>query len=143
MASDNLHEDLSRHTEEKKAGERAVGITFGIVFLLIGLGRLHATSHWEWAWFAAAATFLLLAIFWIAPLRPVNALWHRLGLLLAKVVNPILMGSVFFLAIYPVGALMRLSGKDPLRLKLDRNAKSYWQARESSESVAQSMADQF
>ena len=142
MASDNLHEDLWRHTEEKKAGERAVGITFGIVFLLIGLGRLHATSRWEWAWFAAAATVLLLAFFWVGPLRPINALWHRLGLLLAKVVNH-LMGSVFFLAIYPAGALMRLSGKDPLRLKLDRNAKSYWQARESSESVPQSMADQF
>lgn len=138
-----MHEDLSRTTDEPVAGERAFGITFGVVFLLIGFYRWHLTGRWEWSWIAIAGSFTLMAYFWAAPLRPLNALWHRLGLLLGRIVNPVVMGAVFFLAVSPVGLIMRLSGKDPLRLKLDRSADSYWQPRERSSTVPQSMSNQF
>lgn len=143
MASDHLHEDLSRDMDEKKSGERGLGITFAAVLLVVGLLRRHASGVWEPGWFAAAAAFLLLAFFWLAPLRPLNALWHRLGLLLGSIFNPVLMTAVFFLVVYPVGLILRWAGKDPLRLKLDRSAASYWQAPVRSEAFPPSMSDQF
>src|SRR5207249_9397717 len=55
-----------------------------------------------------------------------NRLWFKLGLLLGKVVSPVALGILFYCVIAPIGVLARLAGKDPLRLKLDSGANSYW-----------------
>ena len=68
------------------------------------------------------ATFTLVTFFItiVSPsnLLPFNKLWMGLGLLIGKVVSPIILGSVFFLLITPVGIAMRLAGRDELQLKL-------------------------
>lgn len=143
MGSIHLHEDLSRESAEEKSSERGLGITFAVVFLIIGIARWYYGHDWWTAWLSAAAVFAFLAYFWVAPLRPLNSLWHRFGLLLFHVVNPIVMGVVFFLTIFPIGVLMRLFGQDPLKLKLDREAPTYWHERASSAVMPQSMKNQF
>ena len=42
------------------------------------------------------------------------------------------MGLLFFGVVTPIGLLMRLFGQRPLALDLDRNAATYWIAREAS-----------
>jgi len=143
MKTISLHEDLSRQSAEKKSSERGLGVTFAVVFSIIGFARLYRGHDWWLPLFFVAAVFLFLAYFWVAPLRPLNNLWHRFGLLLFYIVNPIVMGIVFFLTVFPIGVLMRLFGKDPLNLKLDREAETYWQEKVSSESVSQNMKNQF
>ncbi len=64
-----------------------------------------------------ALVFLILARWRPGLLAPLNKIWTALGLLLTKVMNPIVMGVVFFIVVTPIGLLMRLSGKDPLRLR--------------------------
>ena len=59
-------------------------------------------------------------------LGPFNAAWHKFGLLLGRVVNPIVLGAMFYLVITPSGLASRLFGKDFLRLRRDPNATSYW-----------------
>ena len=114
MTSPHLHEDFGRHTEEPRSSERNLGITFAIVLALVGALRLYRGSGTGLYWLAAAVAFLLCAYLWTAPLRPLNAAWHRLGLLLFAVVSPIVMGAVFFTTVAPIGYLMRFFGKDPL-----------------------------
>jgi hypothetical protein len=143
VSETNLHEDLSRQEQVEKSSERALGITFGVVCLVLGAILLYAGSRWWILSLALAVLFVLLAYFWVAPLRPLNSLWHRFGLLLFHVVNPLVMGVIFYSTIFPIGLLMRLFGKDPLRLKLDREAKSYWQMRVPSAGVPQNMRNQF
>ena len=63
-------------------------------------------------------------------LRPLNRLWLRFGLLLAAVVSPIVLALLFYLTIAPIGFMMRLAGKDPMRSRRDPNATSYWIRRE-------------
>jgi len=70
---------------------------------------------------------------WPAILVPLNRLWFRLGRLLHRVVNPLVMGLLFFVVITPYGLLMRLFGKRPLALEFDRGAASYWLARNTNE----------
>ena len=65
------------------------------------------------------------------------------GLLLHRVTNPLLMGLVFFLAVTPTAFIMRLMGKDPLRLRIDRSAKSYWIDREPPGPEPDTMRNQF
>lgn len=138
--------DCLRGKQEKKSSEREFGITFSAVFSVIGLARLYQIrdfhDYWWMAWLSVAAVFLLLAYFWVAPLRPLNNLWHRIGLLLSYVVNPLIMGVVFLLTIFPIGLLMRLFKKDLLKLKLDREAQTYWQKRTPS-ADKQDMKNQF
>lgn len=145
MEQNNLHEDLSRQSAEEKSSERGFGITFALVLSIISAVRFYRGSEWEWvaACFSGAVIFLLLAFFWVAPLRPLNNLWHRFGLLLSHIVNPIIMGIVFFSTIFPIGMLMRLFRGDPLKLKLDNKAQTYWQERASSNDALQNMNNQF
>jgi hypothetical protein len=143
MTAPHLHEDLTRHSDEPRASERNLGLTFAVVLALIGALRLYRGSDTGLYWLAAAAAFLACAYLWTAPLRPLNVVWHRLGLLLFAVVSPIVMGVVFYTTVAPTGLLMRFFGKDPLRLKLDRAARSYWIERNPPGPAGPQMKNQF
>ena len=72
-----------------------------------------------------------------------NRLWIRFGVLLGKVVSPIALGVLFYGVLAPMGVVMRLMGKDPLRLKLDSGANSYWIRRKPPGPPPDSMTNQF
>jgi hypothetical protein len=67
----------------------------------------------------------------------------RLGWVLGKIVSPIVLGALFFLAVLPMGLFMRLRGKDLLRLKMDPSAKSYWIERTPPGPAPDTMKNQF
>jgi len=95
-----------------------------------------------WA-LVAGAMFVSAAVVVPVVLRPLNRLWFVLGMALHKVVNPLVMGFLFYLTVTPMALLMRLAGKDPLRLKFDRQAKSYWIKRQPAGPAPESMRHQF
>jgi large-conductance mechanosensitive channel len=70
--------------------------------------------------------FLALALAAPKTLAPLNRLWMKFGLLLHAVVNPVVMAFLFFSTVTPIALIMRALGQDPLRLKLDPAAKTYW-----------------
>jgi len=72
-----------------------------------------------------------------------NQGWIKLGLLLGRIVNPIVMGLLFFVVVIPTGLIFRLLGKDSLRLSLDATAGSYWIERRPPGPSPQTMANQF
>ena len=143
MAAGNFHEDLARHGEEPHASERNLGVTFAVVLALVAALKFYRGTDTALYWLAAAAVFLLCAYFWTAPLRPLNLVWHKLGLLLFAVVSPIVMGVVFYTTVVPIGLLMRRFGKDPLRLKIDPGARSYWIERDPPGPAGAQMKNQF
>ncbi len=109
--------------------ERSFGIVMGIFFLLVGIYPLLKGEAYRLWSLGLSGVFFLLA--WVYPkiLRPLNWVWFQLGLLLNKLVSPIVMGIVFYLIVTPIGLLMRLSKKDLIGLKLDKNLSSYWKMR--------------
>jgi hypothetical protein len=138
-----LHEDLSRDDEIVGASDRAFGLTIAGVCGLVGAVRLalgHPLALW---WLGAAGIALMIALLWPAALAPLNRMWLRLGLVLYKVVNPVAMGLVFFTTVVPTGLIMRALGKDPLRLKRDPAAASYWIARDPPGPAPDTMKNQF
>ena len=123
----------------KIGSNKSFGIVFFIVFLLISLyPLLNNESIRLWA-LAASITFLILGILNSKILSPLNKLWFKFGILLGKVISPIIMGIIFFLVVSPIGLIMRLLGKDVLNLKYNKN-KSYWIEKNSPKSK---MKDQF
>jgi len=143
MASDHFHESFSRDEDDVRSSERALGITFSAACAIVGLIRLYHGGHFPVLWAIAAVVFLACAFFWTAPLRPLGMLWHRLGHLLFRVVNPIVMAILFFGTIAPVGFLLRLAKSDPLRLRIDRGCGSYWLDREPPGPAGAEMKNQF
>jgi hypothetical protein len=92
---------------------------------------------------AIAAGFLAVALVRPSLLSPLNRLWFMFGLLLHKIVTPVIMGLIFFLTVTPTGLIMRLSGRDPLRLRRDPEAKTYWIEREPPGPDPETMRNQF
>ena len=87
--------------------------------------------------------FVAVSIAMPRVLAPLNRLWTGLGSLMHRVVNPIVMGVLFFITVTPMGLLMRAFGRDPLRLKLEREAISYWIPRHPTGPSPESMKNQF
>jgi Saxitoxin biosynthesis operon protein SxtJ len=139
-----LHERLAATSEDvKPPSERSFGITFTVVFALIAIFPLLHGGHLRW-WSVVVAA-LVCAITFIAPnlLREPNKLWFRFGLLLHKIVNPLVLGAMFLFAITPMALVMRLFGKKFLNLQFDPAAKSYWIERQPPGPSADSVRRQF
>ena len=66
---------------------------------------------------AICAIFLIITIINADALLPLNKLWMKFGILLGMIVNPIIMGIIFFGIFTPIAIIMRLSGRDELRLQ--------------------------
>jgi hypothetical protein len=139
-----MHEHTPRHASQvQSSSDRSFGFVFAAVFLIIGLyPLLHATGIRIWA-VVISGLFLLLATLVPQVLAPANRLWTKFGLLLHHIVSPIALGILFFLVVTPTGLLMRLFGKDPLRLRFDPAADSYWIKRDPPGPAADSLKNQF
>tara|TARA_Y100000816_G_scaffold272892_1_gene238732 strand:- start:362 stop:748 length:387 start_codon:yes stop_codon:yes gene_type:complete len=101
------------------------GIVFSIVFLIIALFPLiNSESLRIWS-LIISAVFLFLGLINSKILTPLNNIWFKFGLILGRIVSPVIMGVVFFLVVTPTAFIMRLVGKDLLNLKFNKH-KSYW-----------------
>lgn len=143
MQQGSLHEDLSRRQEGHGSSDRSFGLVFAAFFLLVGLTplRLHHPVRW-WA-VAVAVAFALVGLVTPAWLRPMNRIWSELGLLLGRMVNPLVTGILFFLVVTPIGLLARLRRKDPLRLTRVAGATTYWIERKPAGPPPATMSNQF
>lgn len=138
-----LHEDIRRHHAVVGSSDRGFGLTFAGVFaILAGVSWWRAGPRWSY-WLAAAGAFALVALLLPRLLAPLNRAWTKLGLLLFKVVNPLVMFVLFTTTVVPTGLLRRALGKDSLRLRFDPDAPSYWIPREPPGPAPESMKNQF
>ena len=109
----------------KIGSNKSFGIVFFILFLFIGLHPiLNNNSIRLWS-IVIAALFLILGIFNSKLLSPLNKIWYKFGILLSKLISPLIIGLIFFFVVTPTGLLMRIIGKDLLNLKFNKK-KSYW-----------------
>ena len=110
----------------QQSSEKSFGVVFSIVFLIVALYPL-ITSTGLRIW-ALVVSIILFLLAFLAPKILVlpNKLWFKFGLLVGSIVVPIVMTLIYFVTVVPTGLIMRLLGKDLLKQKLDKQAKSYW-----------------
>ena len=109
----------------KVSSNKSFGIVFSIFFLLISVYPLlnNDPIHY-WSLFVSFI-FLVLGLMNSKILSPLNLLWFKFGILLGKIVSPIVMGIIFFLVVTPISIILKIFGKDVLNLKFNNN-KTYW-----------------
>ena len=109
----------------KIGSNKSFGIVFCIVFLLIALyPLLNGEMFRAWA-LLVSVIFLILGILNSKILSPLNKLWFKFGLVLGKIVSPIVMGIIFFFVVTPIAIFMKLLRKDLINLKFNKNS-TYW-----------------
>jgi len=138
-----MHETLERKNDIEVGSEKSFGIVFAAVFALVALWPLIHGEPVRWWALAVAAVFLAAAFVAQPLLKPLNILWFKFGMLLYKVVNPVVMALLYYLTVVPTGLLMRACGKDPLNRTFDTEATSYWIERDPPGPEPDSMKNQF
>jgi hypothetical protein len=137
------HETLKSNRKVELGSNRTFGLVFagGFAFLAIWPLIRHGEGV-RWWELAVAAALLGVALRADHLLGPLNKLWFRFGLLLHSIVSPLVMGGLFFCAVTPVALMLKLTGKDLLRLRRN-DAESYWIEREPPGPAKDSMGQQF
>ena len=139
----STHEVFSRDEKVVAGSDRSFGMVMAAAFTVVTLlNAWHAGRLWPWT---GGLAVLLLATGLLRPslLHPLNLIWLRFGLLLHGVVNPVVMALVFYGTVLPTGIVMRMLGKDLLRLKRQPDADSYWIVRAPPGPSPETMKDQF
>ncbi|WP_155524626.1 SxtJ family membrane protein [Oleisolibacter albus] len=121
---------------------RSFGLVFTIFFTVIGLWPLSGGNQPKWSALFLAAVILALALLIPRILYWPNRVWFLFGTLLHRVMSPVTIGIVYVFSVLPLGILFGLLRKDPLRLRWDAKADSYWVPR-NPPSAYGSMRDQF
>ena len=116
---------MSKINDIKISSNRSFGIVFFIFFLIIALYPLLNNQNIRLWSLIISMVFLILGLLNSNFLRPLNKIWFRFGLLLGKVVSPLIMSIIFFLVVTPIGIFMKVLGKDLINLKFN-NKKTYW-----------------
>jgi hypothetical protein len=136
---------LSPAVEEtvQRSSNRTFGFVFAAFFALVALLPLirhHSIRLWA---LPLAALFLLVALVVPKMLAPLNRAWTMVGTLLHAVVNPLILGILFYLVFTPFGWVLRRMGKDFLRLRPAPGSTTYWIPRHPPGPSAESMSRQF
>ena len=125
----------------KISEERKFGIIFIIIFSALGYYAFHINNFNLLYFLSLIIVFFLFSVLFKDSLLTILMnKWIRFGLLISKVMNPVIMFLIYILTIIPISIIMRLFGVDLLKLKKGKK-NSYWQEREST--LPNNMDDQF
>ena len=144
MRLSHSHETFDREEAVQGGTDRSFGVVFSAVFLILGLWPplRHGLPVRGWM-LAVSAALLAIAILRPSLLHPANAVWRRVGLLMQKVVNPVVTAVMYYAVFTPMACLLRLCGKDLLALRREPGAGTYWIVRNPPGPEPESMKRQF
>lgn len=135
------------HDAPSPPSERSFGVLVGSVLMAIAAVRFGIRTLGESPSvgesplsLGAVSTVLIVvggALIALAAIHPAwlripNRLWFKFGLLLSRIVNPVILFLIYATCIVPIGVVMRFFGYDPLRLKRDPETQSHWRDYEPS-----------
>ena len=118
-----------RFSEIELPTNRKFGLFFTFIFAVAATYfYYYANIIWACVFVAATLLFLIVTLVKSDALMPLNKLWMRFGLFLGMIVSPVVIGLIFFGIFTPISMLMRLSGRDELKLKFTKKS-SHWISR--------------
>ena len=123
---------MNNKSNIKMGSNRNFGLVFFVVFLILGLWPVKSGGEINILLILVSLVFLFLAITKSKFLTPLNKLWFKFGVKLGAIIAPIVMGVVFFLVVTPIGILMKITGRDLINKKINKNSKTYWQNRKKA-----------
>jgi hypothetical protein len=136
-------ERVTAKDDTKIGSEFSFGLVFAAVFAVIGLLPLVHGGHIRLWSLVVSLVFLIVALTFPRLLGPLNRLWFKFGLLLHHIINPVILGAIFFAIITPLGVITRWAGGKLLTLGYDSKAVTYWEKRTPPGPDPDSIRNQF
>ena len=130
---------MKKYSKITMSSNRSFGVVFFIIFFLISLYPALNNENINLYFLSISIVFLILGLINSKLLSPLNKIWFKFGILLGKIISPIIMGLVYFFVITPIAILLKIFNKDVLNLKQNKK-NTYWTDKIKSEST---MKDQF
>ena len=112
-------------SDVKISSNRSFGVVFFIVFLLIALYPVINKEEIRVWSLIVSLIFLVLGLLNSKILNPLNQIWFKFGILLGRIISPLIMAIIFFFVVTPIGLIMRALRKDILNLRYNTK-KTYW-----------------
>lgn len=126
-----------------KSDWKKFGITMSIILAIIGFFLLwKKNNYFEYSFYLAAA-FFIPGLILPSALKPVYKVWMALSVVMGFIMTRVIMIIIFYLIVTPLGLIARITGKNFLDMKIDKNAKSYWIVREKMQKVKSNYERQF
>ena len=120
-----------KHIKETKKDLRKFGLTVGFVIAAIGLLLFYFEKSSAIYFTIIGGLLILLGILLPQLLKPINKVWMGLAIVLGFIMTRVILTTLFYLVITPIGFLAKIFGKKFMNLKYDRSAKTYWEKRTS------------
>tara|TARA_B100000989_G_scaffold290507_1_gene263749 strand:- start:2512 stop:2895 length:384 start_codon:yes stop_codon:yes gene_type:complete len=117
---------------------KSFGYVFSVFFLIVFAYLYIQTNKFFFVFLLLSILLFILGFFNSKILSPLNKIWIKFGILLGRIISPIIMGFIFFCVVTPIGVMLKLFKKDVLRLKL-KNYSSFWVNKDNKSK----MKDQF
>jgi hypothetical protein len=118
-----------KHIKETKKDLRKFGLTVGIVLAAIGTLLFYFEKSSAIYFIIIGGLLILLGILLPQLLNPINKVWMGLAIVLGFIMTRVILTTLFYLVITPIGFLAKIFGKKFMDLKYDRSAKTYWEKR--------------
>jgi len=135
-------EEIKKIKSEKK-DLRQFGITMGIVLALLGGLLLWREKDYYFYFLMLSIAFFFIGLALSVLLKPIHKIWMTLAILMGWVVTRVIMTTLFYLVVTPIGLLTRLCGKDFLNIKSEKNVNSYWIPRKTIKADKKKYENQF
>ncbi len=119
-----------KFSELELPSNKKFGFSFVFIFGSIAL-YIYMIGSTAWIYlFLTSLAFLFISIINAEIFLPLNKFWMNLGLILGIVISPIILGIIFFFIFTPTAILMRLIGRDELKIKINQKS-SHWIIRDN------------
>jgi len=118
-----------KHIKEAKKDLRKFGLTVGIVLAAIGTLLFYFEKSSAIYFTIIGGLLILLGILLPQLLKPINKVWMGLAIVLGFIMTRVILTTLFYLVITPIGFLAKIFGKKFMLLKYDKSAKTYWEKR--------------
>ena len=118
-----------KFSDIKLPSNRKFGFFFTVIFTIISIYLFFYDNYnTAYIFLVISVIFFVITILKAELLLPLNKLWMRFGFILGLIINPVVLGIIYFLVFTPTGLMMRLFKRDELRIKLKKR-NSYWKLR--------------
>jgi hypothetical protein len=116
---------MQSNIKNNQSSEKSFGLVFSVFFLIIAI--VFYKSNFI-CYFFVISSISIMSITFIKPnllVKP-NYIWFRFGLLLGKVISPVVMIILYTIIIIPFGMIACIFRRNPLEPKFDETFSTYW-----------------
>ena len=110
----------------KMPSNKKFGLTFSVLFLVLYIFFLYIKNNLAILFLIFSIILLMVSLMKPSLLTILNKLWFMFGILLQKIISPLILIFLYFFIFFPISLIMKIFQVDSLNLKKKKNKGSYW-----------------